>query len=164
MEHNKAIKIIYSIFLGLLIALFIGLGINTFYPGPKEPSYPTETSYTKDVPTEEQAAKQNEYNDAYAKYNEEFKVYSRNVSVIALICAVILLVVSLIYEKKIRVLADGILVGGLFTLIYSIIRGFMSEDTKMTFVTVSIGLLVVLYLGYHKFVRAAVQKKPAQKV
>jgi enoyl-CoA hydratase/carnithine racemase len=60
----------------------------------------------------------------------------------------------LVFEKKIKILAEGIMLGGLFTLIYSIGRSFASEDAKYSFLVVSIGLVIVIYLGYHRFVRA----------
>lgn len=44
------------------------------------------------------------------------------------------------------------MLGGLFTLFYSIGRGFASEDSKYMFIMVSVGLLLVLFLGYHRFV------------
>jgi len=36
------IKTIYTLFLALLIALFVGLGIDSFYPKPVRPEYPME--------------------------------------------------------------------------------------------------------------------------
>ena len=34
------LKIIYTLFLALLVALFVGLGIDAFYPGPVMPEEP----------------------------------------------------------------------------------------------------------------------------
>ncbi|MEK7621342.1 MAG: hypothetical protein AAB395_03225 [Patescibacteria group bacterium] len=153
-DDNKILKIVYTFFLGFLLAMFIGLGINTFYEGPKEPEYPIGIdAYTSKQLTDEQAKKQHDYEVAMAKYNKEMQPYNRNVSIIALIASVILLVVSLMYEKKIKIISDGVLLGGLFTLLYSLIRGFASQDTKYVFIVVTIGLIVALYLGYHRFVK-----------
>jgi hypothetical protein len=156
-DENKILRIVYTFFLGLLLAMFIGLGINTFYEGPKEPDYPIGIdAYTPKQLTEEQAKKQHDYEVAMAKYNKEMQPYNRNVSIIALIAAVILLVISLIYEKRINIISDGVLLGGLFTLLYSLIRGFASQNTKYVFIVVTIGLIVALYLGYHRFVKPTV--------
>jgi hypothetical protein len=50
-------------------------------------------------------------------------------------------------------IADGILLGGVFTTIYGIIRGLMSEDTKFRFIIVTVGLIIALVLGYIKFIK-----------
>ena len=88
------------------------------------------------------------------EYNRKMKPYNRNVSAVTLSAAVILLTVSLAFEKKIKIIADGIMLGGVFTLLYSLGRSFASEDTKYTFVVVSVGLIVAIYLGYHRFIKA----------
>lgn len=151
-EETGLLRLAYTFFLGILLAVFIGVGINTFYPGPEAPKYPTElNSYGKEM-TIAQEKTQKAFDKKMDVYNEKMKPYNRNVSIITLCAAVIMLAVSLLYEKKIRVIADGIMLGGIFTLIYSLGRGFASEDTKYVFAMVSIGLVIVLYLGYHRFV------------
>lgn len=152
MKQNKVLQIVYTFFLGVMLAIFIGVGINTFYEPPAAPEYPVELStYAKDS-TVEQTAKQKEYDKKNAEYVNGIKPYNRNVSIITMVAAVALLAISILYEKKIKVISDGVMLGGLFTLIYSIGRGFASEDSKYMFVVVSIGLALVIYLGYHRFV------------
>lgn len=149
------IKYVYTVFLGFIIALFIGLGINTFYNAPTAPLYPTETSAVKqDEPTAEQIAKQNQYEADYQTYQDDYQTYSRNVSIIAMISAVILLAIGLTVERMRLVnsaIANGVVLSSVFTLIYSIIRGFISTDTKFTFIVVTVSVAVSLYLGYHTF-------------
>lgn len=158
------LKIIYTIFLGLILALFIGLGISTFYEGPTQPEYPTtHYSYGKDgEPTDEQIQKDKQYETLSEQYNDASQTYSRNVSIIALVASLILLVAGLLFEKKNIVIGGGVLLGGLFTLVYSIIRGFASSDTKYTFIVVTVGLAMALYLGYHKFAQSQIPKKRAK--
>lgn len=152
-EDNKILKIIYTFFLGLLIAIFIGVGINTFYPGPKQPQFPIElNSYGKEL-TKEETVVQRNWEKQMELHNQRMKPYNRNVSILTLIAAVILLTISMIYEKRIKIISDGVMLGGLFTLLYSLGRGFASENSKYVFLVVSIGLVIVLYLGYHRFVR-----------
>lgn len=157
MEDNKALRLVYTFFLGLLLAIFIGVGINTFYVPPKAPEFETTQAYTE-KPTAEQNAKQQEYDRQFKDYLERSKPYNQNVSMITLAGAVILLAISLGFEKKIKIISDGVMLGGLFTLIYSLGRGFASENSKYVFAVVSVGLVIVLYLGYHKFVRTKKSK------
>lgn len=149
------IKYIYTIFLALLVALFVGLGIDAYYPGPKAPDYPTELEIAKPgcEDTAEQKLVRENFNREQKEFTEKSKPYNRNVSIISLIAAIIVLVASLTLLAKIKMIADGILLGGVFTTVYSIIRGLMSEDTKFRFLIVTIGLLIALVLGYIKFIR-----------
>lgn len=149
------IKFIYTIFLALLVALFVGLGISAFYPGPKEPLYPIQLDAEKPgcEETAELKSVREEYNRAQRDFTENFKSYSRNVSIISIAAAILILIASLTLLSKIKMIADGILLGGVFTTIYSIIRGLMSEDTKFRFLIVTIGLLIALVLGYIKFIK-----------
>lgn len=151
------IKYIYTVFLGFILALFIGLGINTFYEGPPEPRYPVETSnYKQEELTDQQRAAQRQYEIDMSAYNKKYQTYSRNVSIIALVSAVVLLAVGLTLERMRlanTAISDGIVLSSVFTLIYSIIRGFISNDTKFTFIVVTVGVAISLYLGYHAFAR-----------
>jgi hypothetical protein len=150
------IKLIYTLFLALLVALFVGLGIDAFYPGPQAPDYPTELNLQK-PDCEEYAqtkALQEKYDQRQKAFNEKSKSYNRDVSMVSLASAIIILVLSLTLLSKIKMIADGILLGGVFTTAYSIIRGLMSEDSRFRFLIVAIGLVIALVLGYIKFIRS----------
>lgn len=151
-SENRILQLVYTFFLGLLLALFVGVGVNTFYPGPEPPEYPTELNTLGKEPSEQELAKQQEFDKASRQHEEDMKPYNRNVSIITLTAAVLLLAVSMLLEKRsISVIPDGVMLGGLFTLLYSVGRGFAAQDSKYTFVVVTVGLIVVLYLGYHRF-------------
>jgi len=147
------IKLVYTFFVGLLLAIFVGVGISTFYESPKVPQWPTELNTLGREPTSEQVKLQRDFDKKTEQHNKVMKPYNRNVSIMTLVAAVAFLVISLAYEKKIKIIADGIMLGGLFTLLYSIGRGFASEDSKYSFLTVTVGLIVVFYLGYHRFIK-----------
>jgi hypothetical protein len=70
-----------------------------------------------------------------------------------LIAAIIILVLSLTLLAKIKMIADGILLGGVFVALYGVIRGLMTEDPQFRFLIITIGLIVALVLGYIKFIR-----------
>ncbi len=149
------IKFIYTLFLALLIALFVGLGVDTFYPGPEAPKYPLELDQIKQgcEETLEQQTLRKEFNQAQEKFMEESKPYNRDASIILLVASIIILISSLTLLAKIKMIADGILLGGVFTTVYGIIRGLMSESSQFRFSIVAIGLIIALVLGYIKFIR-----------
>ena len=156
---GHVMQIIYMVFLGILIAVFCGLGIDTFYTAPKSPEYPVVLQnevYKADptVQTDEEIAAQKAFDEQQAQYEKDMKPYSRNVSIIALVLAVIALALSLTVLIRWEVIANGVLLGGIFTLGYSIIMGMASEDTKFRFIMVTCGVLIALVLGYVKFIKA----------
>jgi len=76
----------------------------------------------------------------------------------SLAAAIAILLVSLTIIRNLAYIADGVLLGGVLTLLYSIVRGFGSEDEKFRFIVVSIGLITALALGYIKFLRGNPKK------
>lgn len=161
------LRYIYTIFLAVLIVTFVGVGIAAFYPAPKSPEYPIEASpvayeYDK-APTESAEMRQKRIN--YEKESRDFQKisekYNKDVSTISVAASLLVLVLSITLLSKILFISDGLLLGGVFTLMYSIIRGFGTGDEKFRFIVVSIGLVVAIFLGYWRFVRTekATKKK-----
>lgn len=152
-----AIKLIYTLFLALLIVGAVGLGIDAFYPGPQYPEYPIALEAQKAecvcAESDEMKSIREDFAQAEKQYREESKIYNRNVSMISLAASIIILILSLTLLSKINMIADGILLGGVFTNVYGIIRGLMTEDSKFRFLIIIIGLIIALILGYIKFIR-----------
>jgi hypothetical protein len=142
--ENQALKIVYTFFVAVMLVLFVGLGVDAFYPEPAYPQYPVGEPTTQDLQA---------YTDALNAYRGDIEMYNRNVSIIATASAVTMLGLSLLLERKNKVLTNGVMLGGLFTLVYGVGRGFVSGDTTMTFIVVSAGLIAVLFLGYWRFSR-----------
>jgi len=159
------LKYIYTLFLGILLATFVGVGIAAFYPAPKYPEYPPNFYRTKPVVEEEestQTASLRKQDEESYRISQEFQKlsndYSKNVSIMSLAAAIAILLVSLTIIRNLAYIADGVLLGGVLTLLYSIVRGFGSEDEKFRFIVVSIGLITALALGYIKFLRGNPKK------
>ena len=152
-EPGKFLRVVYTFFVGVLLAIFVGVGINTFYVSPAEPQYPIELNSTgKELTTQEQTLQRN-YDKSRRAYEEKLKPYNRNVSMLALGSAIVLLIISLLFENRIKIMSDGVMMGGLFTMVYSIGRGFASQNSKYMFVLVTVGLAAVLVMGYRRFVQ-----------
>jgi len=150
MKENNIIKIVYSIFVGALISIFVGVGINTFYPGPVSPDYSSKAATAEG---RQLYYESEEYTVANEQYSQDNSDYYRNVSIVSLIIAVALLWFSIMYEKRLKMMADGILLGGLFTLIYGVNQGFASGNDQYLFLAMTISLAAVIYIGYHKFIK-----------
>jgi hypothetical protein len=162
------IKFIYTLFLGILFALFVGLGIAAFYPAPVAPKYPDKLSLAPASNYDEKTGSfvaapesaetvqlRKEYEAQSTEYREVISPrYNRNVSIVSVIAAVLALVVSLTFMQKIDLISDGLLLGGVILLGYSIIRGFMSENNVLVlFMVTAAGLVAAVTVGYMKFVK-----------
>ncbi|MBA3724330.1 MAG: hypothetical protein H0W89_05610 [Candidatus Levybacteria bacterium] len=160
------LKFIYTIFIGVLFATLVGVGIAAFYESPKPPDYsttPVRIANPNGLQTAEEIKKQEQqqikYDQEYKIFQEKDQEYNRNVSIISLIIALFALIISLTLFKRLYIIADGLLLGGVLTLIYSIIRGFGAEDNIFRFVVVAIGFVIAVVLGYIKFVPKESPKK-----
>lgn len=160
------IKYVYIVFLGLILATFVGVGIAAFYKGPTYPETPAALKYDRPYPDYQTGTpsaeyiKQQEAFDAQSKqFQTDSETYNRNVSIISLSFAVLMLILSLSFFKKILVIADGLLLGGVLTLAYSVVRGFNTNDDIYRFLVVGAGLIVAMILGYLKFVTPQEGKK-----
>ena len=71
--------------------------------------------------------------------------------------AVLFVSAGLVFERRLRILADGAMLGGVFTLVYSLGRSFASENDRLSFVLAGMALFVTTGLGYLRFARQKVQ-------
>lgn len=159
------LKNIYAVFIGLMLAILVGVGIDAFYLKPKAPEFRNETVISKfeATPSAEQLEReriaQEEYQNEYNKYRDVLGKYNMNVSMMSLAFSVVFLAVSLIGLKKLDILSDGLLIGGLLTQLYSVFLGFEAQNSRYRFLVVLCGLTVAIIIGYMKFVRPEKRKK-----
>ena len=92
---NGGIKLFVSVILGIVIALFVGVGINAFYP---EPPFPEQTvTYTTEEPTEAELEESERAFDAYEQLRQQ---HSGVVGVISLASAVLLMGASMFLARR----------------------------------------------------------------
>ncbi|MFE4228597.1 hypothetical protein ACFRJ8_12000 [Arthrobacter sp. NPDC056886] len=137
---EKSLRVLYSIGLGIIIVLFVGLGIATFYPAPELSSLVNLDAAARQAAIEAHQSAMHDYN--------------RNVTIAALVSALVILGASIWTESRKPLFAGGFLIGGLLTLTYGLIRGLTSGVTAVAFFSVAVGLFVVVYLGHQRFFSA----------
>lgn len=148
------IKALYIVAIGLLIAAFIGFGIETFYPSPKFPDYPTElTTRADEEPSDEYNQKQKEFDQKQKDYQKKLSEYNQNSAIILIVIAVILLAASLVGLSKLEIIGDGVTLGGVFTLFYGIFRAISSQEAVFRFIAVGVALVIVVGLTYWRFLK-----------
>jgi hypothetical protein len=152
--ENKVLKIIFTLFIGVMVALFVGLGIEAFYPSPVYPDVMWQENMTEKQTAAIQAAE--------AAYQEAVRVRNQIVSIVVTAIAVIIMVASMFLEKRNLTLTNGLLLGGLFSLIYGSTVGFSAGSAMVTFITVGVGLAAVIVVGVRRFSPSREAKEAAK--
>jgi hypothetical protein len=173
-EQPTALRVIFAFFLGLMVTAFIGVGVYTFYP-PGLEAFEEQSRELRDRQqevrdargsaglTEEQqvelSALTEELHQADQKMREHQESWARMTSIILVIFATLVMAVSLVRADRLPVISNGLLLGGVLTMLYGTGWTLASGDSRARFWVMSIALLITLLLGYLRFVRrrAAVQ-------
>jgi hypothetical protein len=104
--------------------------------------------------------------DALQKEREAARqTWARNTSIVLVIFATIVMGISLVRSEQLRVLSNGLLLGGVFTMLYGTGWVIFSGSSTARFFVILFALAVTIGLGYLKFVRgrkaeAAVSTEP----
>ena len=148
------VKFMYTVFIGILLAALVGVGIAAFYTKPVQPEYPESAiKAPSEMATQADFKNQHEDNIKQAAYQKASELYNRNVALLAVAFSLVILSISLTVLRAVSLFADGVLLGGTITLVYGIIRSFGSGQQKFMFIMVAVGLVVSMALGYIKIVK-----------
>jgi hypothetical protein len=167
-RQPTALQTIFSFFLGLMVVAFVGVGVNTFFPGPSEKFSQARQQLSRQQESVSRKAAPGSYSpreqaqlDSLAEEQSktgqreqaELKDWARSTSIVLVLFATLVLVVSLLLSERLRVISNGLLLGGLFTMIYGVGWVVFSGNSVARFWVISFALAVALGHGYAKFVR-----------
>ena len=167
-RQHYALQTIFSFFLGLMVLAFVGVGVNTFYPSPSDQHQAEQQDIQQQIEALNvksngrslDATQQAEMDRLTAKQNAlqrvtdaEMKGWARDTSIVLVIFATLVMGVSLVRSEQLRVLSNGLLLGGLFTMLYGTGWVIFSGNSGARFAVITFALLVAIGLGYMKFVR-----------
>jgi hypothetical protein len=168
------LQAIFAIFLGLMITAVVGVGVYTFLPSPSEQvqeqldelsqqrnALQGCTEYTGCKPTDqltdaqvaqlaELEAQERTLRD---RQQAEQQSWAQRTSIVLIVIATLLMVVSLLLGDALTVLSNGILLGGLFTMLYGVGWGIASGNSVTRFVVLLVALVISIVLGYLRFAR-----------
>ncbi len=168
-RQHYALQTIFSFFLGLLVLAVVGVGVNTFYQSPSERyqkemteiqrqmeslNFKSPNGVTDAADKAELARLQAKQNALQDVIDTEMKIWARNTSIVLVLFATVVMGVSLIRSEQLRVISNGLLLGGLFSMLYGAGWVIFSGNSTARFVVVLFALAVALGLGYLKFVRS----------
>ena len=165
---GTALQTIFTIFLGLMVTAFVGVGVYTFYPSPDaqyrdqmrkldREQQALHTSKPDIALTESDRARIQEITSR----RDSLQDISRNArerwtgrtSIILVALSTVAMAISLIATAQLPVISNGLLLGGVFTMLYGVGWVIASGTSTTRFVVMTITLLITLALGYMRFVR-----------
>ena len=175
-RQHFALQTIFSFFLGLMVLAFIGVGVNTFYPSPatqqekalqeisRKIDAANMVNQNKSLDATAQLVMQrleNQRNALQDKIDAAMKDWARTTSIILVLFATLVMGISLIRSEQLKVISNGLLLGGLFTMVYGVGWVIFSGNSVARFWVIAFALLVTIGLGYVKFVRGRSAKSEA---
>lgn len=170
-RRGDALQFIFSFFLGILLVVVVGVGVWTFYPQPfgqdsanqkqldklyREQEQLNIASGGKSLDATQTAESnriQGEIDTINGRMQEQRDAWAVTTSIILLVFATALMAISLMLPEHMRVFSNGILLGGVFTVIYGTGWSFAGGDSRARFFVVLVALALSVLFGYLRFIR-----------
>lgn len=146
------VKIVLGIAIAVIFPLMVGLGIEAFYSSPENP-------FDKCRPLDPNAGIKEPvsvYKDpltdpAYKKCNDDqqkiVNVYNRNLFIIAIIIGFAAMTAgTLLISEAMGPVSPGLILGGLFTILYASGRSFNAIDKRWLFLIITIVFGGLIYI------------------
>lgn len=168
-SRSSGLRTIFSFFLGLMLTAFVGVGVYTFHPPPdrfedelrdisrreqeiRNSRRPDELSAADREQIQELNRQRNELTDATAEARIPWR---RRTSITLIVFATLAMAVSLVRADQLPVISNGLLLGGLFTMLYGVGWIIATDTSVARFLVMTVALVITLGLGYVRFVRRA---------
>jgi len=166
-SRNTGLRTIFSIFLGLMLTAFAGIGVYTFHPPPDEfddrmrELTREEQAIMASRPSSELTADERDRIEDIGRQRREMsreavearKPWCLSTSILLIVFSTLLLVVSLVRANELQVISNGLMLGGVFTMLYGIGWIAFTGTSVLRFVVMTIALGITLGLGWYRFVR-----------
>lgn len=166
-SDHTGLRFVFALFLGLMLTTFIGVGVATFRPSPAE-GYDQrllalqrergrlETAVPEAARTaEDRRALQEVLAREGAVQDEKANVMRRwlqETSVILVVFATLVMAIAVWRAEGLPVIGNGLLLGGVFTMLYGAGMAVIATDTMVRFLVITGALAVTIILGYRRFV------------
>mgnify|MGYP001587401584 CR=1 FL=1 len=149
MNLGKVKNISLSVAIAIVLALFVNVGIATFYDAPDyEDCYfpravPPEGEYKPPTQEELDELKKCENN------NRELRsIYNRDVFIVLIVAGLLSLLAGLFLG--VSSVASGFLFGGILNLFIGVVRFWTDMDEYLRFIILGITLVILIWVGYKK--------------
>lgn len=161
------LRTIFAFFLGLMLTAFVGVGVYTFHPPPQRFDNELRDLGRKEqalrdarAPNELTSADRDSLQAIERRRNDLFDAaaaaripWARTTSITLIIVATLAMAASLIGADRLLVISNGLLLGGVFLMLYGVGWIIATDTSVARFVVISIALAITLALAYARFVR-----------
>ena len=167
-KQGGGLQIIFAIFLGLMVTAFIGVGIYTFHPSPdsqanrrarelRRQEQAAWNSKAPDQQTPEDRARLQEIRDDLDESRDAERAAQRSwgrvASILLIASATLTMAISLVRSEQLPVLSNGLLLGGVFTMVHGVGVCIATDTSIARFLVMTVALGITLALGHLRFVR-----------
>ncbi len=165
--ENPASRTLYTLALAVLVAAFVGFGIETFYPAPESPEQaavsqdapPPLPPIDEDTPPGVEPGLPGPSPGGQSpieSYEQELDTHDQVASAVAIAVALLILVAGLISGfSRLPIINDGVTLGGVLTLLYGVILAIQAPGGVVGFIVVAVGLILLLVFLYRQSRRPA---------
>ncbi len=165
--RSGGLQTIFSFFLGLMVTAFVGVGVYTFHAPDKAPQrqmrelsrqeQAIRNSKPADALTAEDRAQMQRLTDQRNQIADAsqagFERWARSTSIVLITFATLAMVVSLVRPERLPVISNGLLLGGVFTMVYGVGWIVAAGSSLARFGVMTAAFVITLALGYVRFVR-----------
>jgi len=166
--RGTGLQTIFGFFLGLMVTSFIGVGVYTFYPPPdravrdrqmtlNRQQQEIRTSKAPNDLTPEDRARiqdlQRQLDTIQDETQAAGEAWGRRTSIVLIALATMAMAVSLLRAVQLPVISNGLLLGGVFTMVYGVGWIIATDTSTVRFFVMTAALGITLALGYVRFVR-----------
>jgi len=166
--RGTGLQTIFGFFLGLMVTSFIGVGVYTFYPPPDRDLRDRQVTLSRqqqevqsskapnDLTPEDRARIQDLQRDIDSLQDETRtagEAWGRRTSIVLIALATMAMAVSLLKAVQLPVISNGLLLGGVFTMVYGVGWIIATDTSTVRFFVMTAALGITLALGYVRFVR-----------
>jgi hypothetical protein len=163
------LRTIFAFFLGLMLTAFVGVGVYTFHPPPQRFDNEIRDLGRKEqairdtrAPNEMTSAARDSLQAIERRRSEAIDAaaaaripWARTTSITLIIVATLAMAASLIGADRLHVISNGLLLGGVFLMLYGVGWIIATDTSVARFVVITIALAITLGLAYARFVRRA---------
>ena len=173
-RSGTGLQTLFAIFLGLMVTAFVGVGVYTFYPSPDAHYRDRITSLDREQQAIRNSRPENALTPAdraqIQKVTDErnrvqdtsraaTEAWGGRTSIILVALATLAMAISLTAAAQLPVISNGLLMGGVFTMLYGVGWVIVSGTSTTRFIVMTFALVITLALGYVRFVR---RRAPAE--
>lgn len=148
------IKFLYTLLIAGSVVTFVGLGIFAFYPEKdyETSCYDQNTSYSDGLRSSSQRNRsETAYETCQEKRDAEENRHAENTALIGLFLTVLIIAGIFFIPPRFGIIADGIALGAIFTVIYDIGFSVGAENRVLIFLSGALFLVTSILVTHRKF-------------